>query len=133
MKYFFMALIIVFLSSCQRRTNPPLSQDQKRFVQVYVQLLQVKERLTPQHPALLDSSKAILEKYHFTKEEYDKYTAYFNEKPERWEAFFKEALEQLKTGKNDTLRFQNTTNPTSSLSKSTKLQERASKSNDHHQ
>jgi hypothetical protein len=123
LKYIFVAFIIIFFSSCQRRTNPPLSQEQKRFVQVYVQLLQVRERLTPQHPALIDSCKAILEKYHFTKEEYDKHLTYFNEKPERWEAFFKEALEQLKTSKSDTLGFHDTTNPPLKPLETMKLQE----------
>lgn len=99
MKIFFFLLFILMLSNCKKETSIPLSPQHERFVQVYAELLKLKERLPPQHPGLFDSSQIILTKYRFTKEEYDRSVAYFNENPERWEAFYQEVLEQLTTEK----------------------------------
>jgi hypothetical protein len=97
MKIFVLLLFFFVLINCKKETSTALSPQHERFVQVYVELLKLKERLPPQHPSLFDSSQVILTKYRFTKEEYDRSVAYFNDTPERWEAFYQEVLEQLKT------------------------------------
>lgn len=95
-KYFLPIIIVSLLTGCRQKNEPRLPSHQDRFVQVYVELLKLRESLPLKHPALLDSSRVILEKHHFTKEEYDHSLAYFNEKPERWEAFYREVLKRLK-------------------------------------
>ena len=91
-------LLFLFLFShffCHRDKKPELTSREKRLVQIYVQLLKLREDYPLSHPTYLDSSLSILQKHHFTKGEYDSLLSFLNEKPQRWEAFYQEVLEKM--------------------------------------
>lgn len=82
--------------NCRKETDLKIPPSQERFLKVYVELQKLRENY-PVHLTLpLDSSRVIIQKYGFTREEYDSCLAYFHEKPERWEAFYQEVLDRLK-------------------------------------
>ena len=88
-------MVLILIVRCQKTEEQSASENRERFIRVYVELQKLKQHHTPAHSVLLDSSRAIIEKYGFTREEYEQVFAYFNEKPERWEAFYNEVLERL--------------------------------------
>lgn len=94
-KYLFLFLSILNLTTCNRNGDSTSLNNQEKLIQVYITLTKLQERLPVQDPAFLDSSRAILEHYHFTEEEYNQSLSYFNEKPERWQTFYQEVLKQL--------------------------------------
>jgi hypothetical protein len=95
-KYAILIFCILYFLSCSSEHRSQIPAKHQRFVHVYIELLKLKEKGISPQKACLDSSLAILRKYQYTQEEYDRTLAYFNQKPERWEAFYKEVLEQLK-------------------------------------
>lgn len=81
--------------SCRQNEDPDTLDNQEKLIQVYVELIKLQERFPIQYPAYIDSSRQILQSYHFTKEEYNQALSYFNEKPERWHTFYQKVLEQI--------------------------------------
>ncbi len=99
-KYIFAVLLFFFLLiDCAKKENFSLPPHEKKFAKIYTELLKLKQKFSTDSTAFTDSSRAILQKYHFTYEEYKQSLTYFNEKPERWEAFYKEVLKELKKTK----------------------------------
>ena len=88
----------LFVLDCGKGKHVPSPQE--KFVQVYVELVKLRERLPSTNPVFVDSSRTILKKYGLTKQEYDQNLAYFNEEPERWEAFYQEVLKRLEHKEN---------------------------------
>lgn len=88
-------LCLLGFVSCNKNTDSTSLKNQEQFVQVYVELLKLQDSISVQQPSFLDSSRAILQKYHFTEEEYNRSLSYFDEKPERWQLFYQKVLEQL--------------------------------------
>ena len=88
-------MILMLIARCQRTEERSVSETRERFIRVYVELQNLKQYHTVTDSVLLDSSRAIIDKHGFTREEYEHMLAYFNEKPERWEAFYNEVLERL--------------------------------------
>jgi len=96
-KYIFAVLLFFFLLiDCAKKENFSLPPQEKKFAKIYTELLKLKQKFSTDSTAFIDSSRAILQKYHFTYEEYKQSLAYFNKKPERWEVFYKEVLKELK-------------------------------------
>ncbi len=95
LKIVFFTFILILFSYCRHKTDLNIPSTQEEFIKVYVELQRLKERHPDQRILPLDSSRAIIHKYGFTREAYDSSYAYFNEKPERWEAFYKEVLDRL--------------------------------------
>jgi len=93
---FSIAALCILISYCRRDSRSHLPAEQETFVNVYIGLLKLRESFPENHPDLLDSTRKILQGYHFTKDKYEQCLAYFNEEPERWEAFYQEVLERLK-------------------------------------
>jgi hypothetical protein len=96
---FFLTIIIFItlaLTRCERKNRIIIPEQHERFVEVYVALQKLGERHLPPAAVPIDSSRAIIREYGFSREEYDQAYAYFNEKPERWQAFYKEVLERIK-------------------------------------
>ena len=89
-------LFLLALAGCERKTRITIPKQHERFVEVYVALQKLSERYQPPATVPLDSSQAIIREYGFSRKEYDRAYAYFNEKPERWQAFYKKVLERLK-------------------------------------
>jgi len=102
-KYIFLGLLFLLFINCAKKENFSLPPHEKRFAKVYTELLKLKEQFPSDSTAFIDSSRTVLQKYGFTHEEYKQSLAYFNEKPERWEAFYQEVLRQLKKSKNKAL------------------------------
>jgi hypothetical protein len=96
-------LIFILSSNCSKNRNIHLSKKQQKFVHVYSELLQLQNIFHNQNPAYLDSSRKILEKYKFTKNEYERSLAYFNKNPERWELFYQTILNRLKENETNQL------------------------------
>jgi hypothetical protein len=96
MKVKFIIFLFLLFVHCQKESTPVLSSDDLTFVNIYIEILKLNEQMSPQHPAYLDSSRSIIRKYNFSWNEYQKTLKKFHEKPERWEAFYKQVLEQLK-------------------------------------
>jgi hypothetical protein len=93
---FLTAATLSFLFSCQKDTAPSFPAEQEPFVNVYIKLLLLQDRFPADYPALLDSTRKILQDANFTEQKYKQCLAYFNEEPERWEAFYQEVLKRLK-------------------------------------
>ena len=93
---FLIAASLIFLFHCRKDSKPDFPTEQETFVNVYIDLLQLRESFPEDHPDLLDSTRKILQEHHFTKEKYEQSLAFFNEEPERWEAFYQEVLKRLK-------------------------------------
>lgn len=72
-----------------------LEMARESFINVYVELQEFKERYPQFIQIPLDSSQAILDKYKFTQDDYDKTVAAMKENPEEWETFYKEVLARL--------------------------------------
>ena len=85
---------LMLFASCRSKKELSLPKQQERFLNVYVELQRLRDRL-PDQVVSKDSSKAIIQKHGFTQAEFQRSLAYFNEKPERWEAFYKEAQKRL--------------------------------------
>ena len=96
MKHVITIFFVFLFLSCSRDRHSNLPAKHQRFVHVYTELLKLKEKDISPQKAYVDSSIAVLHKYQYTQEEYDQTLAYLNKKPERWEVFYKEVLEQLK-------------------------------------
>ena len=96
MKVIVFILCILVIAGCTQKDSTKFPDTVTRFVQVYVELVMLEDRLTTQHSAWLDSSKIILRKLHFTKQDYDFSVVFLNEKPERWEIFYQEVQKQLR-------------------------------------
>jgi len=92
---FVLLTILMLMIRCQKTEERTASENRERFIRVYVELQHLKKHHTATDSVLLDSSRAIIDKYGFTREEYEHILAYFNEKPERWEAFYNDVLQQL--------------------------------------
>ena len=87
--------ILMLMIRCQKTEERSVSENRERFIRVYVELQHLKKYYTATDSVLLDSSRAIIDKHGFTREEYEQTLAYFNEKPERWEAFYNDVLQRL--------------------------------------
>lgn len=96
MKYILLILSALLFLNCRKQETLPFTSKNERFLQVYAELQKLRKNIPPQYPTFLDSARTILQKYNFTKEEYERILSYLNEKPERWEAFYQEVLERLK-------------------------------------
>ena len=94
-KCLILSLCLLDFIYCNKNTDSTSLKNQEQFVQVYVELVKLQDRISVQYPSFLDSSRAILGKYHFTEEEYNRSLSYLNEKPERWQTFYEKVLEQL--------------------------------------
>jgi hypothetical protein len=92
-------MLLLWQTGCRREKESSLPDHHQRFVEVYVELQKFKQRHSDLDPIPLDSSRAIVQKYGFTKQEFENSLAYFNENPERWEMFYKQVTERLKNSK----------------------------------
>lgn len=95
-RIYHLIFFLLLCSNCRKKTDLKIPTSQERFLKVYVELQKLREDYPVRLTLPKDSSRVIIQKYGFTREEYDSCFAYFNEKPERWEAFYREALDQLK-------------------------------------
>jgi len=102
LKFILVVPLLILLSSCDE--EPPIPQ--KKFIEVYVDLLIVQDT-TATNTFNLDSLKAlVLEKHSLTIEEYDSNINYLNAEPERWTEFFDSAnayVERLEKNVDDQL------------------------------
>jgi len=98
----FILLFISLFSACDE--EPPIPQ--KKFIDVYVDLLIVQDTTTT-NTFNFDSVKSlVLAKYNLTVAEYDSNINYLNAEPDRWNAFFDSAtayVERLKMNAEDEL------------------------------
>ena len=92
---FLLIFINIFIPACNQKRNISLTKDQKQFIHVYVELLQLQNKLSDHPYACIDSSQAILQKYKINLEAYNRLMQELNEEPERWEAFYKEVLDMI--------------------------------------
>ena len=88
-------LCIILFLECVKYDSLSRNEKHEQFIIVYSKLLVLKEQI-PDTQAYIDSSHALLQQYNFTQGDYEKILAYYNEKPERWEAFYNVVLEKLK-------------------------------------
>jgi hypothetical protein len=92
----FTLILLLWQTGCRREKQTSLPVHQQRFVEVYVELQKFKQRHSDLDTIPLDSSRVIIQKYGFTKQEFENSLAYFNDNPERWETFYKQVTERLK-------------------------------------
>ena len=85
--------------NCGNSKADRLSSSGKRFARVYMELALLRDRIPMASPAYEDSSRALLKKLGYTPEDFRKSLVYFNEKPERWAAFYREVRKQLQVNK----------------------------------
>ena len=102
MKTIVFILCVLLIAGCTQKDSFKFPDTVTRFVHVYADLIMLEDRLTTQHSAWLDSSKIILRKLHFTKQDYDFSVDFLNEKSERWEIFYQEVQQLLRD--NNTLK-----------------------------
>lgn len=95
-RIYHLIFFLLLCLNCRKKTDLKIPASQERLLKVYVELQKLREDYPVRLTLPVDSSRVIIQKYGFTREEYDSCLAYFNEKPERWEAFYREALDQLK-------------------------------------
>ena len=100
MKHTLTSFVFIFsclclLAGCGKDGLPRLKSDQKVLVQVYVDLLEIQETLSPSEPAYLDSCRNIFVRHHLSQSDYERIVAKLNKKPEDWEMFYKEVLREI--------------------------------------
>ncbi len=83
------------LSGCGKDHAQALPADAKKIVQVYVDLLEVQEKIPATHPAYLDSCHQILARYDLSESDYKQVIAKLNQKPEQWESFYSQVLLEI--------------------------------------
>jgi len=88
-------LILILLCACAEKHTTSNLRKHPEFKDAYIDLLFLQESLDSSLPAYEDSAIHILEKHHITQEEYTQTMNALNNKPERWEAFLQEVLDQL--------------------------------------
>lgn len=86
-------ILIGFLLQCHR-SAVSLTGEQLRFVDVYTEILTMKDRQADEK-IQADSTQIILQKYAFTEEEFHNQIQTLNEDPKYWEAFFQAALNKI--------------------------------------
>ena len=92
-KFFACTLILALITAC--RHGPGLTEDQVRIADIYVQIIRLEEHFPAGSPAFQDSVRKIIALSGLTEKTYRETITYFCEKPERWEAFYKEVLNRL--------------------------------------
>ena len=81
-------LPIAFLFySCKDQPRIP----EEKFIRVYVELLIVHDSSSVQNLSLDSLKQALFKKYETTEEHYQNTIDYYNETPQKWEAFFDKA------------------------------------------
>ncbi|HHS13203.1 MAG TPA: hypothetical protein ENN03_05475 [bacterium] len=86
-------ILIGFLIRCHR-SDISLTEEQLRFVDVYTEILTMKDRQADEE-IQADSMQIILRKYQFTEEEFQRQIQTLNEDPRFWEAFFRAVLDNI--------------------------------------
>jgi hypothetical protein len=91
----------LILFSCKNNPEPQSSinpEEYDRLVRVYASLLKSQEAIEKNDQnkeTYLDSARIILKRYNFSRSQYDKIIQQYQQKPEQWEAFYKEVLKEL--------------------------------------
>jgi len=88
--------IAILFFSC--KDQPRISED--KFIRVYVDLLIEHDSSSVQNISLDSLKLSVFQKHKITEELYQNTIDYYNETPQRWEAFFDKAtayVEELKT------------------------------------
>ena len=81
-------ILITSLISCTEKEKIP----QEKFIKIYVDILIAQDTSSVLNPSL-DSMKALVfERYDITDSLYEENIGFYNESPERWNAFFDSAL-----------------------------------------
>ena len=95
MKYRFTILLLtaLFFIACGSRKSAKFNQPV--FVEATVDLLYLHDRHTRNTTLLEDSIQIILDNYNLTQKKYNRIIHDLNGKPERWEAFLQEVLDQI--------------------------------------
>ena len=95
MKYRFTILLLTALSSVTCGTRKTANFNQPAFVQATVDLLYLLDRHAQNTTLPEDSIQIILDNYNLTQKKYNRIIHDLNGKPERWEAFLQEVLDQI--------------------------------------
>ena len=92
-------IIVLFLTftllSCTQKIESSVPKKHTRLVDIYVELYILQNQSILSDSMYADSAEIILNRFGFTQDEYQKALTYFNDKPERWELFYKEVLDKL--------------------------------------
>ena len=91
----------LWFTNCERKHSASLTEKEKQFARVYAAMVQLQRKYPKNTKAYIDSSQTILQKYNIDIKTYHQITQELNEKPERWEAFYKEVLEMLNDQSNE--------------------------------
>lgn len=83
------------LSGCGKNHATALPSDARKFVRVYVDLLEVQEKIPATHPVYPDSCHQILARHDLSKSDYEQMIAKLNQKPEQWETFYSQVLSEI--------------------------------------
>lgn len=92
---YLLLLFCFFFLFCEQNTTHELSGKKQNLVLVYVDLLEIQQKLPPSDPAYLDSSRSIFKKHAISKSEYDQILTELNQKPEQWKLFYKDVLNEI--------------------------------------
>lgn len=90
-----MIIFLIFSSGCDNKHKTFTYKTKPEFVNAYIDLLSLQERFNDLPSAYEDSALHILEKHNLTQLECQQIIDALNKKPERWEAFLQEVLNQL--------------------------------------
>lgn len=76
--YFFITIIFI---SC--KDSPPI--EQKKLIKIYSEMLFLQDTTSLRQTEIKNN---VLKKFNTTQSDYDNTIAYYNQNPERWQAFF---------------------------------------------
>lgn len=87
----FLSLLLLTLTGCK---DQPVSED--KFIKVYTDLV-IAQDTTGRVSELSQIKKRVFAKYSITEQDYNNTFKFYNENPERWEAFFDKAIAYLES------------------------------------
>jgi len=90
--YLLLPLLLLMPFSCRKSPTVPVNREHRVLVRTYADLLILRSHMSDTLPAYQDSVRFILEKHGMSGAAFQQHLAYFQQKPERWQTFFSEAL-----------------------------------------
>ncbi len=94
MKSYLIIITIFFLFlACEEKS--PISED--KFIQIYAHLISVPDSVSVDSLKFSEYKKRIFSDFNCSEEDYELTVKYYNQKPEKWDEFFKNVIKYIET------------------------------------
>ncbi|MBN2104949.1 hypothetical protein JW835_12990 [bacterium] len=92
---FLILVILISVGGCNNKHKTSTYQTKPEFINAYIDLLYLQERVNPSSPAYEDSALIVLQKHDLTQLECTQIINALNKKPKRWKAFLQDVQNRL--------------------------------------